>query len=43
MPDLLAALDAFVPDHRRCGDLDGRVEDGQVDGVKLRGGDCASG
>ena len=30
MPDLLAALDAFVQEHRRCGDLDGRVEDGHV-------------
>jgi hypothetical protein len=26
MPDLLAALDAFVQEHRRCGDLDGGVE-----------------
>src|SRR6266851_3592388 len=23
MPDLLAALDAFLQEHRRCGDLDG--------------------
>jgi len=26
MPDLLAALDAFLQEHRRCGDLDGGVE-----------------
>jgi hypothetical protein len=23
MPELLAALDAFVQEHRRCGELDG--------------------
>jgi hypothetical protein len=28
MPDLLAALDAFLQEHRRCGDLEGGV-DGQ--------------
>ncbi len=26
MPDLLAALDAFMQEHRRCGELDGGVE-----------------
>ncbi len=26
MPELLAALDAFVQDHRRCGELDAAVE-----------------
>jgi hypothetical protein len=26
MPELLAALDAFLQEHRRCGDLDGEVE-----------------
>lgn len=26
MPDLLSALDAFLQEHRRCGDLDARVE-----------------
>jgi hypothetical protein len=26
MPELLAALDAFLEEHRRCGELDGRVE-----------------
>ena len=30
MPELLAALDAFVQEHRRCGDLDGGVERGRV-------------
>ena len=25
--DLLAALDAFLQEHRRCGDLDGGVDD----------------
>jgi len=30
MPDLLAALDAFLQEHRRCGDLDGGVESGRV-------------
>jgi len=29
MPELLDALDAFVPEHRRCGELDGGV-DGEV-------------
>jgi hypothetical protein len=24
MPELLAALDAFVQEHRRCGELDSR-------------------
>jgi hypothetical protein len=37
MPDLLAALDAFVQEHRRCGDLDGRGgEWPRVDGLRLR-------
>lgn len=26
MPELLAALDTFMQEHRRCGDLDARVE-----------------
>jgi len=26
MPDLLAALDAFLQEHRRCGEVDGGVE-----------------
>jgi hypothetical protein len=26
MPELLAALDAFVLEHRRCGELDGGVD-----------------
>jgi hypothetical protein len=30
MPELLAALDAFVQEHRRCGDLDGGVEGERV-------------
>ena len=30
MPDLLAALDAFVQEHRRCGELDGGIEAGRV-------------
>ena len=30
MPGLLAALDAFLQEHRRCGELDGGVERGRV-------------
>jgi hypothetical protein len=30
MLDLLAALDAFLQEHRRCGDLDGGVEGERV-------------
>ena len=30
MPDLLAALDAFLQEHRRCGDLKGGVDSGRV-------------
>ena len=30
MPELIAALDAFVQEHRRCGELDGGVDDGRV-------------
>jgi hypothetical protein len=30
MPELLAALDAFVQEHRRCGDLDGGLEGERV-------------
>jgi hypothetical protein len=26
MPDLLAALDAFLQEHRRCGELDAGVQ-----------------
>jgi len=30
MPALLAALDAFLQEHRRCGDLDAAVEPDRV-------------
>jgi hypothetical protein len=30
MPKLLAALDAFVQEHRRCGELDGGLDGGRV-------------
>jgi hypothetical protein len=30
MPDLLAALDAFMQEHRRCGELDGGVDEERV-------------
>ena len=30
MPELLAALDAFVREHRRCGDLDGGLDGERV-------------
>ena len=30
MPELLAALEAFLQEHRRCGDLDGGVEGERV-------------
>jgi hypothetical protein len=30
MPDLLSALDAFMQEHQRCGELDGGVEGGRV-------------
>ena len=30
MPELLAALDAFLQEHGRCGALDGGVEGGRV-------------
>jgi hypothetical protein len=30
MPELLAALDAFVQEHRRCGELDDGVEGERV-------------
>jgi hypothetical protein len=30
VPELLAALDAFVQEHRRCGDLDGGVDGERV-------------
>jgi len=30
MPDVLAALVAFVAEHHRCGDLDGGRDDGYV-------------
>jgi hypothetical protein len=30
MPDVLSALIAFVAEHRRCGELDGGVDDGRV-------------
>jgi len=30
MPEVLAALNAFLQEHRCCGDLDGGGDDGQV-------------
>jgi len=30
MPALLAALDAFIQEHRRCGDLDGGLDGERV-------------
>ena len=30
MPELFAALDAFLQEHRRCGDLDGGVDGDRV-------------
>jgi hypothetical protein len=30
MPELLAALDAFLQEHRRCGELESAVVDGVV-------------
>ena len=30
MPELFAALDAFMQEHRRCGELDGGVDDDVV-------------
>jgi hypothetical protein len=30
MPDLLAALEAFLQEHRRCGDVHGGVEGERV-------------
>ena len=30
MPDLLAALDAFLREHRRCSELESDVRDGVV-------------
>jgi hypothetical protein len=30
MPELLSALDAFLRKHRRCGELDGGVDDERV-------------
>jgi len=30
MPELIAALDAFVQQHRRCGELDGGVDGERV-------------
>jgi hypothetical protein len=30
MPDLLAALDALMQEHRRCGELDGGVDQERV-------------
>jgi hypothetical protein len=29
MPELLAALDAFLQEHRRCGELDAALEAGR--------------
>ena len=33
MPVLLSALDAFLQEYRRCGELDGGVGAGRLDGV----------
>ncbi len=30
MPDLLTPLDAFLQEHRRCGELDGGLDRGHV-------------
>jgi hypothetical protein len=30
MPDLFTALDAFLQEHRRCGELDGGLDRGHV-------------
>ena len=30
MPELLAALDAFLQEHRRCGELDRSMDDERV-------------
>jgi hypothetical protein len=30
MPELLVALDGFLQEHRRCGELDGGVDDEHV-------------
>jgi hypothetical protein len=30
MPDVLTALDAFLQEHRRCGELDGGLDRGHV-------------
>ena len=30
MPDVLAALEAFLQEHRRCGDLEGGVQGERV-------------
>jgi hypothetical protein len=30
MPELLAALDAFMQEHRRCGELDGGVDEERI-------------
>jgi hypothetical protein len=33
MPDLLAALDAFLQEYRRCGDIEGGMDGEQVTGA----------
>jgi hypothetical protein len=38
MPELLAALDAFLQERRRCGDLDAGRAHARVDDVRLRRG-----
>jgi hypothetical protein len=30
MPELIVVLDAFMQEHRRCGELDSRTDDGLV-------------
>jgi hypothetical protein len=38
MPELLAAIDAFLQEHSRCGELDSDVEEGKgLDDVRSRG------
>jgi hypothetical protein len=39
MPELLAALDAFLQEHRRCGELEGGIDGERV----WMGCDCGAG
>jgi hypothetical protein len=38
VPALLAALDAFLQEHRRCGELNGSLDGAGVCGSRARGG-----